>query len=466
MLSIPRDLQATIYPPHRSPVTNRINVAYTLGGIQLMTRTIKQVLGLKVNHVVVITFPRFRRAVDEMGCVYGTIDRRYFHSNASSGPGNQYFEIDLEPGYQRLCGDQALQFVAYRHGDTALIRDARDQRFLLDVKAQYGPSLVSSRDKFEQIFGKAVQTDIHGTGDVLDLLQLLVGAAGKPVRQVRFQANLGPREVTATQLQIQRSVSDFLRGVAPIPRGRPAIARPRPAARVHPAAGVRSAAGARPGLLRLQLVSTPKADLARARAVARRLPFPLEYPRMRNQFGGAPDSVRRYGIRDASGRVHQAYTVVIDRGTLGEYYDVQGTGWQDPPLLQHPDQTLRVGSRTYGLFYEGSKLRTVGWREGKAVYWIANTLLDGVPPRELLAMAAQTRPVLGGRGVVRAQTRPRGFSLPPRRSASQATGPVVLAGAILGLLALLGLAVMAVRILLRKRELDELRVACAEMARW
>ncbi len=84
-----------------------------------------------------------------------------------------------------MCGTQALQFVSYRHGDTSLVRDARDQSFLLDVKKQYGPTLVYNIHKFEKIFGRAVQTDpgLHSTGGVLNLLgnadQLLV-TAGTP----------------------------------------------------------------------------------------------------------------------------------------------------------------------------------------------------------------------------------------------------------------------------------------------
>src|SRR5947209_11317830 len=84
MLSIPRELKVPIFPHGRKPLSNRINFAYTLGGIQLMTETIKRVLGLKINHVVVITFPHFKRAVDEIGCVYSMIDRRDYHSNAGS----------------------------------------------------------------------------------------------------------------------------------------------------------------------------------------------------------------------------------------------------------------------------------------------------------------------------------------------------------------------------------------------
>jgi LCP family protein required for cell wall assembly len=152
MLSIPRELQVTINPPGAQPVVNRINFAYTLGGIQLMTETIKRVLGVSVNHVFVVTFPKFRRAVDEMGCVYLTVDRRYYHVNEPGG--EQYFEINLQPGYQRLCGKEALEYVANRHEDTSLTRDARDQRFLLEVKAQYGATLFENRERFERILGK------------------------------------------------------------------------------------------------------------------------------------------------------------------------------------------------------------------------------------------------------------------------------------------------------------------------
>ncbi len=63
-----------------------------------MVSTIKQVLGLSVNHVMVITFGRFKRAVDQMGCVYSTIDRRYYQINTPTS--EQYQEINLQPGYQ------------------------------------------------------------------------------------------------------------------------------------------------------------------------------------------------------------------------------------------------------------------------------------------------------------------------------------------------------------------------------
>ena len=442
MLSIPRELQVTIYPPGAAPVVNRINVAYTIGGIQLMTETIKRVLGISVNHVFVVTFPKFRRAVDEMGCVYMTVDRRYYHVNEPGG--EQYFEINLQPGYQRLCGKEALEFVANRHEDTSLTRDARDQRFLLEVKAQYGSTLFEDREKFERIFGRAVETDLHGTSQVLDLLKLLVQAEGKPVRQVPFQVNLLPTVDTASQQQIHESVQSFLSGTAPIPKRQIAHSL-RAASHSHHAAS------------RLSLVPTPESALADARAAAPQLPFPLEYPRVRNTYAGAvPDTLRLYDIRDQQGHLHPIYTVVIDRGLLGEFYDIQGTSWTDPPVLSDPSQTVQIGARTYGLVYEGEQIKTIAWREQNAVYWIENTLTSSVPPREMLAMAEQTLPVSSPTAPARAATpSPHGFTLPPR--GLTATSLTAKFAAALGFVSLAVVALLALGVFSRQRELNHLR---------
>jgi len=448
MLSIPRELQVTIYPPGARPVVNRINAAYTIGGIQLMTETIKRVLGVSVNHVFVVTFPKFKRAVNEMGCVYLTVDRRYHHVNEPGG--EQYFEINLQPGYQRMCGTQALEFVANRHEDTSLTRDARDQRFLLEAKAQYGSTLFEDREKFERILGRAVETDLHGSGQVLDLLALLVQSQGKPVRQVPFQVNLLPTYDTATPQQIRESVHSFLGGTAPLAKHR--LRQPahgaRPRARGNP-----------PGLA---LASTPGSALAAARSAAPNLPFPLEYPRVREAYAlAAPDALRLYDIRDPQGHLHPIYTIIVDGGPLGEFYDVQGTTWGEPPLLSDPSQRLHVGSRAYELFYAGEQIRTIAWRDGNASYWIQNTLTNSLPSRELLAIAEQTLPVVSAAtGAVPPSLLARGLSLPAR--AAPPTSLFSELGAVVGLVSLAALALLAFRALARQRDLRVLREQVAQ----
>ncbi len=77
IMSLPRDLKVQI-PGHG---TDKINAAYELGGPRLTLRTVKQLTGLSINHVINVTFGGFWRAVNAIGCVYADIDRRYFNDN-------------------------------------------------------------------------------------------------------------------------------------------------------------------------------------------------------------------------------------------------------------------------------------------------------------------------------------------------------------------------------------------------
>jgi LCP family protein required for cell wall assembly len=461
MLSIPRELQVTFTAPNGELVTNRINSAYTYGyedgggtsgGVKLMLETIKKVLGITVNHVFITDFKRFEHAVDEMGCVYMTVDKRYYHNNNEPGA-EQYFEINLKPGYQRLCGKEALEFVANRHESTSLIRDARDQRFLLDVKAQYGPTLFESREKFEQVLGKAMQTDLHGEEQVLQLLELLAESAGKPVRQVPFHVTLLLKEDTATPQQLEEAAHSFLAGTAALPKHKLNSA-------------VRSAKGHHTVASAAHLLSaTPSSTIDEARAQAPSLPFPLEAPQFQKTTGEAsPDELLPYGIQGPHGhRRYPSYVIVVDEGELGQYYDIQGSSWTDLPLLSKPSQEIHIGSRTYGLFYDGEHIKTVAWREGKAVYWIENTLSYSLSPETMVTIARYTRPVDNPTGPVPARVRHANLSgivLPERGLTTTSLASKIEAA--LGLLCLAIVMLLGVLVLVRQRELKRLREQVAQ----
>ena len=193
MLSIPRDLKVTIHPDHGQSMVAKINAAYTLGGVKLTIKTIRQVLGVQINHVVDVNFAGFKALVNYLGCVYVQVDRRYYHSNDGLAAGQTYDAINIQPGYQKLCGDDALHYVRYRHADTDLIRGARQQDFLRQIKDQVGASgLVARLHPIERLFGKYASTDIRSSDDVLKLLELLVQSASHPVRQIQFQARPRP----------------------------------------------------------------------------------------------------------------------------------------------------------------------------------------------------------------------------------------------------------------------------------
>ena len=459
MLSIPRELRVSFTAPTGEVITNRINSAYTYGyedgggttgGIKLMLETLKSVLGVSVNHVFVTNFPKFRQAVNEMGCVYMTVDKRYFHSNSEPGA-EQYFEINLQPGYQRLCGEQALEFVANRHESTSLVRDARDQRFLLAVKAQYGSTLFENREKFEHILGKAIETDLHGEEEVLALLELLVESAGKPVRQVPFRVELHSNYDTATPQQIEASMHSFMTGTAALRKHRLNGAVGRARGR-HPAPSPA-----------LSLAPTPSSTIEEAAAMATHLPFAVEAPQYEQTTAEAPpDELRRYRIHGPDGRSYPAYVIVVGQGELGQYYDVQGSTWTDSPLLSDPSQEIHVGARSYSLFYDGEHVKTIAWREGNAAYWIENTLTYGLSPQAMVAIARDTRRV-GGPSTPTpvASVSAQGVALPPP-GVSTATSLRAKLEAALGFAVLAAAAVLGVFLLVRQRELIRLREQVAQ----
>ena len=64
-LSIPRDMVVDI-PGFGQ---NKINAAYALGGSALAVKTVKQFLGIDVDHVILVNFDKFPDLVDAMGGV-------------------------------------------------------------------------------------------------------------------------------------------------------------------------------------------------------------------------------------------------------------------------------------------------------------------------------------------------------------------------------------------------------------
>ncbi|MFL5821187.1 MAG: LCP family protein [Solirubrobacteraceae bacterium] len=377
VLSIPRDLKVTIDMPNGSAKTAKINNAYLEGGPRLTVQTIKRVLGVGVNHVVNLNFRAFKEAVNRIGCVYVDIDRRYFNADALA-----YATINVEPGYQKLCGEKALDYVRYRHADSDLVRAARQQDFLRQAKDQVGVRrIIEDRKQFVRLFGRYAETDIRGTDEILQIFKLVAFSIGHPIREVHFRTTLGPSYVTSTPRQLQETVNEFLHAQeTPGPRG--------------PAAG-RGAARRRhrPSSASLGLESDTRFGEDQAIAAAPKVHFPVLYPRLRVAGSVYVDLPRTYTIQDYDGRPHQAYRMVIDKGTVGEYYGVQGMSWTDPPILSGAQATRGRGGRTLDLVYDGDHLRLVALRTPQAVYWVSNTLLLSLPNRQMLAIANSLAPI-------------------------------------------------------------------------
>ena len=175
LLSFPRDLDVPLYcgnSPHDNVghvvATDRINSAYARCGPKGTVLTVRHLTGLPINYLITVNFHGFKEVVDKLGGVWMDVDRRYYNKNTGSYL-NDYANINLQPGYQRLTGQQALDFVRFRHTDSDLTRVARQQEFVRAFRDQVAgsfsftklPSLVSSITKNIEVGegGRALQGD-------------------------------------------------------------------------------------------------------------------------------------------------------------------------------------------------------------------------------------------------------------------------------------------------------------------
>jgi LCP family protein required for cell wall assembly len=385
MMSIPRDLTVTLRLRNGQVRANqKINAAYANGGPRLALATVKQLLGIPINHVIDVNFGGFRHAVNHVGCIYTDVDRRYFNDN--SGGGEPYAQIDLQPGYQRLCDYNALAYVRYRHEDTDLVRAARQQDFLREAKDQLSAQkLFDDRNALIRIFAKYADTDIRGDAQIVQLAKLVAFSAGHPVREVHFRSTVGPSYVTASPRQIRENVTEFLNEDVT----RSPIAGPRTTRAQQQTNRRRPRRPRIPGGL-----EQAKSDgESRAIEAAPKIPFTFYYPTLRLTGSAYADNPRTYKITDLKHRRHSAYRMVIDKGTLGDFYGVEGMAWKNPPIVAKPTGKQTINGRRFLLFTDGGRLRLVAWKTPRAVYWISNTLTLALNNDQMLAIAASTQPV-------------------------------------------------------------------------
>jgi LCP family protein required for cell wall assembly len=372
LLSLPRDLKVSI-PGYG---TDKLNAAYSLGGARLTVRTIRQLdPRLKINHVINVDFHGFSKAVNALGCIYVDVDRRYFNNSDS------YSKIDIQAGYQRLCGQDALAYVRYRHEDNDLVRATRQQDFLRQVKAQVGAfGLLNKRNKLLHIFSSYTSSDLNSRSGILRLLRLAVFSASRPIQEIHFRTKIGPSYVTTRPTVMKQIVTQFL-GVKASkgPKG------------VLQAKGKKNRRRQRQQDIGLEFAPGPFRDQALQAVNDKVRVFPVWYPtrRVKGSLTIGPPTV--YTIESRSGKRYSAYRIVIKKGYVGEYYGLQGTSYTDAPLLKQAHRSRTLHGRKFDLYYDGDRLRLVAWKTGDAVYWISNTLLLSLSNKQMLAIATSTK---------------------------------------------------------------------------
>jgi LCP family protein required for cell wall assembly len=400
VMSIPRDLQVDI----PSVGLEKFNAAYTYGGPKLTLQVVKELTGLKVNHVINIDFLGFVRAVDAIGCVYTDVDHRYYHSNVGVPPEEQYSEINIQPGYQKLCGKKALQYVRFRHTDTDIVRSARQQSFLSQARHQISPTdLITDNHNLVDILTEYTTSDISDGTELLTLLDLLYELRGAEVQQVHFPAELGPSFVYANEDEVHHAVKEFMGEAGfesqKFPEEKPEAKKEKKNSEKQQTKNVPPGGD--------QLVPATELGEQEAEIVARHVGggFPVYYPtrlpsgatfQESNPYEHIVDP-RVYHLKDKDKERHAAYRMVALYQPEYEvnYFGVQGIqGWEDPPILDEPTEERTVNGRDYSIYTDSGQIKMVAWHRGENSYWISNSLQQSLTNEQMMGIAESCHLIL------------------------------------------------------------------------
>jgi LCP family protein required for cell wall assembly len=175
VLNIPRDTEANV----GKFGVQKINAANALGGPEYAKAAVTNLLGIGIDHYVVMNLQGLVQLVNELGGVTVEVPKKMSYMDWTAK-----LKIDLDPGWHTLTGNQAMGFVRFRHDDLGDIgRVQRQQVFLqaaerkmLDPRSWvHVPNLID-------IATKNMQTDMSQ----IDLFQACNFAHGVPKSNIKF----------------------------------------------------------------------------------------------------------------------------------------------------------------------------------------------------------------------------------------------------------------------------------------
>lgn len=400
ILSIPRDIWVDI-PGYGE---NRINAAYAYGGVPLLIETLREWTGVRIDHFFAVDFSSFAGVVDNLDGVYLPIDQDYHHVNDGTAE-NNWAEIDVDHGYQKLYGDEALEWVRFRHLDSDFHRAARQQIFLREAGRQLRKQSLTGLKPIIEAVAEGITSDI-GTGTLIKLANTLreipserivrltmpgdgtmINGASVLLTSDEDKANVikawtRPSTLIETQKQKpnpglkfkqKQGLLEFLQGrVRPVSddyadligwiRKREQVLERKRAAR-HVKRKPRG------------LIDNPLPVIPVTRAETCR---PMKLP---EGYMWPDDPTRNYRLNG-----YPAASSYATRSS-GDSILWMWTDWLDPPILDSPSDAARIGGVTYQMFWEGDTLRMVSWSIGNSAAWIQNTLQNSLSKDEMLDLA-------------------------------------------------------------------------------
>jgi LCP family protein required for cell wall assembly len=215
LLSFPRDLEVPIYCANGPRgVVDRINSAWSRCGPSGTVATVAALTHITPNYLITINFRGFKLLVNKLHGVYMDVDRRYI--NTQGGPYG-YATINLHPGYQKLNGQQSLDFVRYRHADSDLYRLARQQLFVSALRDRLGSGsflkvfkvVGALKGNLEIAHGGAGGGGALSTDTILSYLRFAHDLSSGRILRTKIENLTGFDTLTAPEASIVNAVDEF-----------------------------------------------------------------------------------------------------------------------------------------------------------------------------------------------------------------------------------------------------------------
>lgn len=209
VLSLPRDLRVEV-PGYGA---QKLNAAYAYEGPALAIETVQNLTGIDLDHYVNIDFEAFRRVTTSLGGIWIDVDRHYYHQT-QAGDAEYHENLDIQAGYQRLMGEDALDFVRYRiDSNYDYGRMQRQQLFLREAKRQFVSFATALKaPQLAALVADNVSTTLYAD-DVIRLAFWGLRLDGSRVKQISLEGDSqkidGLWYVLVTDSQLEAAVSDY-----------------------------------------------------------------------------------------------------------------------------------------------------------------------------------------------------------------------------------------------------------------
>ena len=124
LLSVPRDTRVKI----KGHGFDKVNAAYAYGKEKLSQDTVERLLGVNIDHYIIINTKSFKKIIDAIGGIDIDVPKRMHYEDPWDDDGGLI--IDFHPGMQHMDGAKAVTYVRYRDEEGDLGRIRRQQDFV------------------------------------------------------------------------------------------------------------------------------------------------------------------------------------------------------------------------------------------------------------------------------------------------------------------------------------------------